>query len=269
MLSGLAALITIALDAYPLYVQLYGPQHVTGPVQPHNVFVLDLLQFVVPGYHQQLGSDATTDLFNRFSGPTELGGYIGIPLLLLVGFTVVRYWSDKLVRFVALLLGLIVILSLGPRCTWPGHSLALPLPWAIPQRLPLFESILPARLALIMFLLLGLLLAIFVDRFPLRSASSKAALCAVLIVALAPLLPALPYPIGRDDTPRFFSAGALAIPKDSVALIAPFASPLGGTSRPMVWQARADMRFRMPEGYSSTAVGASTCATSRRRSSSG
>jgi len=246
---GLAALTALVLDAYPLYVQLYGPQHVTGPVQPHNVFVLDLLQFVVPGYNQQLGFDATTDLFDRFSGPTELGGYIGIPLLLLVGFTVVRYWSDKLVRFVALLLGLVVILSLGPRLHVAGHSLSLPLPWAIPQRLPLFESILPARLALIMFLLLGLLLAVFVDRFPLRSAGSKAALCAVLVVALAPLLPALPYSIGRDDTPRFFSAGAHAIPKDSVALIAPYASPLGGTSRPMVWQARADMRFRMPEGY--------------------
>ncbi len=246
---GTAALVALALDAYPLYEQLYGTQRVTGPVQPHNVFVLDLLQFVVPGYNQQLGFDAATDLFVRFSGATELGGYIGIPLLLLVAFVIVRYWSDRLVRFVALLLGPVVILSLGPRLHVAGHSLSVPLPWVIPQRLPLFESILPARLALIMFLLLGLLLAVFVDRFPTGSGSRKAALGAVLVVALAPLLPGLPYHTGRDDTPRFFSAGARAIPKGSVALIAPFASPLGGTSRPMVWQAKADMRFRMPEGY--------------------
>jgi hypothetical protein len=246
---GFAVVVAVVLDAYPLYFQLHGPQRVTGPVQPHNVFVLDLLQFVVPGYNQQFGFDATTDLFNRFSGPSELGGYVGVPLLVLVAFVVVRYWSDMFVRFFALLLGVVVVLSLGPRLHVAGHSLSVPLPWVIPQRLPLFESILPARLALIMFLLLGLLLAIFIDRFHSRSGRRQAALCFVLVIALAPLLPALPYRIGRDDTPRFFSSGARAIPEGSVALIAPFASPLGGTSLPMVWQSRSDMRFRVPEGY--------------------
>jgi hypothetical protein len=246
---GIAAAATLAIAGYPLYVQFYGGDRVTGPVQPHNVFVLDLLQFVVPGYRQQLGSGAASALFDRFSGRTELGGYIGVPLLALILFVVVSRWSDRLVRLVALLLGAIVILSLGPRLHVAGHVLSPPLPWVIPQRLPLFESILPARLALLMFLLLGLLLALFVDRFPAQTGARKALLAVVLVVALAPLFPALPYPSGKDDTPDFFSAGAGVIPKGSVALISPFASPLGGTSRPMVWQAAAADRFRMPEGY--------------------
>jgi hypothetical protein len=82
-----------------------------------------------------------------------------------------------------------------------------------------------------------------------QARARKALLAMVLVAALAPLFPALPYPTGRDDTPRFFGAGASLIPRASVALISPFASPLGGTSRPMVWQAAADDRFRMPEGY--------------------
>ena len=246
---GVAATAALALDAYPLYVQLHGGERVTGPVQPHNVFVLDLLQFVVPGYRQQFGSDPASSLFERFSGPTELGGYIGLPLLALILFVIVSRWSDRLVRLLALLLGAIVILSLGPRLHVAGHVLSLPLPWVIPQRLPLFESILPARLALLMFLLLGLLVALFVDRFPVRTSARKALLAVVLVVTLAPLFPSLPYPTGKDDTPRFFSAGAGLIPKGSVALISPFAAPLGGTSRPMVWQAAAADRFRMPEGY--------------------
>ncbi|MDX6370942.1 MAG: hypothetical protein QOG93_2444 [Gaiellaceae bacterium] len=246
---GVAVTVALALDAYPLYVQLRGGERLTGPVQPHNVFVLDLLQFVVPGYRQQFGSGPASSLFNRFSGPTELGGYIGVPLLALILFVIVSRWSDPLVRLVALLLGAVVILSLGPRLHVAGHVLSVPLPWVIPQRLPLFESILPARLALLMFLLLGLLLALFVDRFPVRTGARKAVLAVALVVALAPLFPALPYPTAKDDTPRFFSAGASTIPKDSVALISPFASPLGGTSRPMVWQAAAADRFLMPEGY--------------------
>jgi hypothetical protein len=246
---GVAAAVALLLDAYPLYVQLHGGERLTGPVQPHNVFVLDLLQFVVPGYRQQLGAGPASSLFNRFSGPTELGGYIGVPLLVLIIFVIVSRWSDGLVRLVTLLLGAVVILSLGPRLHVAGHVLSVPLPWVIPQRLPLFESILPARLALLMFLLIGLLLALFVDCFPVRRDARKALLAVVLVVTLVPLFPALPYPTARSDTPRFFSAGASRIPKNSVALISPFASPLGGTSRPMVWQAAAADRFRMPEGY--------------------
>jgi hypothetical protein len=100
-----------------------------------------------------------------------------------------------------------------------------------------------------MFLLLGLLLAIFMDRFPLRSSAGAAALTAIVAVALVPLLPSLPYGSGRDDTPRFFSAGALQIPRGSVAVVAPLASGRSGTTASMVWQARADMRFRMIGGY--------------------
>lgn len=246
---GIAAAATLAIAGYPLYFQFYGGERVTGAVQPHNVFVLDLLQFIVPGYRQQFGSGPASSLFERFSGPTELGGYIGLPLLLLTMFVIVTHWSDRLVRLVALLLAAIVILSLGPRLHVAGHVLPLPLPWVVPQRLPLYESILPARFALLMFLLLGLLLALFVDRVPMQTRARKTLLPLVLVAALTPLFPALPYPTGKDDTPRFFAAGASSIPRASVALISPFASPLGGTSRPMVWQAAADDRFRMPEGY--------------------
>ena len=139
-----------------------------------------------------------------------------------------------------------MILSLGPRLHVAGHVLSLPLPWVIPQRLPFVrEHFLPARLA-------------FAHVSPARSAGRRSSPISFtsgangcrarhcspssLVVALAPLFPALPYPTAeRDDTPRFFLRRApSAIPKDSVALISPFAIAAGrsGTSRPMVWQAR-------------------------------
>lgn len=244
-----ALVVAAAIDAYPLSVQLGGAQRVTGSIHPHNVFVLDLLSLVVPGPRQQLSPDSANDLATHYSGLGELGGYIGVPLLVLVVFVLVRYWKDRLVRFAGLLLGVVVVLALGPRLHVAGHSLPVRLPWVVPQRLPYFESILPARLAVIMFLLLGLLLAVFVDRFPRRSRSSGLALGVIVAAALLPLFPALPYPSGMSDTPRFFSSGARAIPHGSVALVAPLAGVAGGTTRPLLWQAESALRFRMPEAY--------------------
>jgi hypothetical protein len=138
------------------------------------------------------------------------------------------------------------LLALGPRLTVAGHTFtAVRLPWVIPQRIPFFENILPARMMLFTFLMLALLVALFVDRIRLP----LLAVAAVVAVALAPLLPNLPYDFSARATPRFFTAGAHAIPRGSVALVAPLAGVAGGTTAPMLWQAEADMRFRMPEGY--------------------
>jgi hypothetical protein len=244
-----AVAVTAAIDAYPLSVQLGGAQRVSGAIHPHNVFVLDLLSFVVPGQRQQLTFDSANDLAAHYSGLSELGGYVGIPLLLLTCFVLARHRRDPLVRFFGLLLAAVVLLALGPRLHVAGHSLPVRLPWVIPQRLPFFESVLPARLAVIMFLLLGLLLAVFIDRFPRGSQNDMLALGALVAVALVPLLPSLPFPSATSDTPSFFSSGAHAIPKGSVALVAPLAGVAGGTTRPLLWQAESALRFRMPESY--------------------
>jgi hypothetical protein len=49
--------------------------------------------------------------------------------------------------------------------------------------------------------------------------------------------------------PAFFDSAAVKrVPEGSVALVAPFARDTN-TSEPMLWQAVAGMRYRMPEGY--------------------
>ena len=49
--------------------------------------------------------------------------------------------------------------------------------------------------------------------------------------------------------PAFFDSAAVhRVPAGSVALVAPFARDTN-TSEPMLWQAIAEMRYRMPEGY--------------------
>ena len=68
-------------------------------------------------------------------------------------------------------------------------------------------------------------------------------------MALAFLFPRVPFPATKSTVPVFFdSADVRRVPAGSVALVAPFARDTN-TSDPMLWQAIANMRFRMPEGY--------------------
>ena len=242
---GIAAAAAIVIAGYPLSVQFFGPERVTGPIQPTGFHVIDALELIVPTSRQEVTFGAANRLGAKFTGQSEIDGYVGIPLLLLAVFVGVRFWRDRLVRFAAVLGALVLLLSFGPRLHVAGHTLAVRLPWIVPQRLPVLENILPARLALFLFLLLGLLLAVFVDRVQMP----RLALAAILAAVFVPLVPNLPYPSTAAASPRFFAGGAHQIPKASVALVVPFAGVSGGTTRPMVWQAAAGFRFRMPEGY--------------------
>lgn len=97
----------------------------------------------------------------------------------------------------------------------------------------------------------AVLVALFLDHAlrerRVRGAPAAGAVAA-LVVALVPLVPAVPYRSSTVVRTRFFtSAAAREIPAGSVALIAPFQTmpPV----EPMLWQAEAAFRFRMPQGY--------------------
>ena len=245
---GAAFVVALVIGAVPLGVQLFGPQHVaasSGPVQSRGTFILDAAELVVPTRREELTFGAANDVGAKFKGQSEIDGYIGLPLLVLAGFAVVAWRRRPVVQFAAGLAAAVTLLSFGPRLTVAGRTLPLPLPWVIPQRLPFLENILPARLTLFLFLLLALLVAVFVD----RSRLPPLAVAATVALALVPLIPDLPFASSASTTPRFFEAGARAVPDGSVALVAPLAGIEGGTTAPMLWQAKADLRFRMPEGY--------------------
>jgi hypothetical protein len=84
--------LTAALLAYPVFLQLLGPDRVAGPVHDTNHFVTDPLSLVVPTVVQQFAPDWATSISNHFSGNvSEWNGYVGIPLLALLLLVLVRY----------------------------------------------------------------------------------------------------------------------------------------------------------------------------------
>jgi hypothetical protein len=237
------------LAAYPLGFQFFGPQRVSGILQPPNTYVSDLLAFVAPPQTVQLSTAGSLALTSAFTGnASENGAYVGIPLILLFTVAAVLRWRRPAVRWAALTTVGIALLSLGPQLHVAGRATGGPLPWAVVGGLPLMESVLPGRLMLFAFLGIGIVVAGLVEAAA-RAGRRPAVLAAgALVFALVPLFPRLPYVSTGAQAPAFFEpgGGAARMPQGSVVLVTPFSN--SHSSSAMYWQATAGYRFRMPEG---------------------
>lgn len=248
--SGIALVVFASLAAGPLRIQFGGPQRIHGVLQPPNVFVSDLANFVVPTSVHLIAPASAVSMSQRWSGNlSEFDAYLGVPLVLVLVFVTLRYWSRPIVRLCSLLMMTLATLSLGPNLHLDGRDTKIALPWRWVARVPVMNNMLPNRLMLYVDLLGAILLAIFVDHLVGVRPRWKAIPGALLgmLVAVS-LFPALPFPSTFSPVPTFFSGdGVRRVPEGSVVLIAPYQQTY--PDEPMLWQADARMRFRMPEGY--------------------
>jgi hypothetical protein len=237
--AGPAVLSFLVLAGYPLSVELLGPQRVRGPVWYLNYYVATLERFVVPSSVQLLGVGHRALL-----GDSSV--YIGIPLLLLTVAAAVWLWRRTVVVVAAVTLTCAVVFSLGGYLhLTDGYTTSAWLPWRVIDGIPFFNNILPIRVLLFGYLALALLLAVFLDR-ALRSPRLRWRLAGILavVVALAPLLPALPFPSERWSVPPFFSSAD--VHRLSTAGSVLMTSSPGYPSS--LWQAVAEMSFRSATG---------------------
>jgi hypothetical protein len=234
--AGGAALLTFAvIAAYPLAFQFLGPQRVSGNVQQPDVYVSDLLAFVIPSR------------FIHFTGNvTENGAYVGLPMLVLFAIGLVAGWRRPAFRWIGLMTLIVAVLSIGPHLHVNGNVTPIWMPWASVEWLPLLGSALPARLMAIAFLGIGIVAAgaFAIARTPVR----RFATGFLLFAGLLAIAPTLPYPSAPAAAPAFFRPGGDVerIRPGTVALITPFSSK--ESTDAMFWQAEANYRFRMPEG---------------------
>jgi hypothetical protein len=236
----------LVLGAAPLAVQFLGPLRVRGLIRPPDLYVTDLLNFVLPTSLQLIHPSFVDPIVSGFTGnASEWNGYVGVGLIVLLLITAVALRRVPVVPVMVFSALLIAVFSMGQHLHVAGHVTSVPLPWRA-GRIPLLGQILPSRLMLYFYLFAAVLLALFVESVA-RSGSTRMRLggLALTLLALVPLAPAWPYPHGLTPEPAFFREGATGIPAGSVALVAPF-SRLDYDA--MQWQADADMRFRMPEG---------------------
>lgn len=233
-----AATVSFALIAgYPLAFQFFGPQVVSGDVQKPDVYVSDLLAFALP-----------SNLIHFTGNTAENDAYIGLPLLALFIAGLVIGRKQGWIQWTGWMTLIVAVLSLGPHLHVNGNVTPVLLPWAAVAKLPLMGSALPARLMVIAWLGVALVVAAVLALGMNVSRRWRFATGAVLLVGIAVIFPSVPYPSVPAGVPVFFrpGGGVEKVEAGSVMLITPFSSK--ESTDAMLWQAAANYRFRMPEG---------------------
>ncbi|MFI5491917.1 DUF2079 domain-containing protein [Actinoplanes sp. NPDC051859] len=262
MLAGLGVTAAVSglLLAYPLYMHFGGPRTFTGTGFDQAYFAEDLKAYI----EYPTRSLAAAVGFGSDLAPnqTEETSYFGLPLVVLVLVALAwlcwRAAPGRRATLAALTtVGVVfLVLSWGPLAKIDKKPTDVELPYEALRHLPLFDSALPARLALVVVGVIGIVLAFTVDRLlsAQRPARSVRALWAAgFAVALVPLFPT-PLPTKERATePAFIADGIWRqyIGENGIMTALPFATT--DTQDGQRWQAytmaRGGAQFRMPGGY--------------------
>lgn len=251
--TGAMMLVFLVLAAIPLGVEFGGPQRITGPVQGGVAGAItysnDLLQLVIPNDLQQLRGAWTERIAARFSGiGVEQNGYLGAPLLAVLG---IGSWRLRRLPWVPPLAAVAVaalVLSLGPVLQVGGHRTHLRLPFRALMLLPLFDDVLPGRLALYAFLSGGLILAATIDRLAGAGRRGRIAAGAVALACLVPLVPFQPFPFDRPSAPAYFDRQAVSdFGPGAPVLLLPYVSPT--EAQTLYWAARTGPELKVMGAY--------------------
>jgi hypothetical protein len=191
--------------------------------------------------------------------PTEETSFLGLPMIVLVMCSLPYLWrratSGRRATLRALtVVGVVfMVLSFGPRLRIMGAQTAIPLPYAAVAQLPLFNSALPARFALVVTGVCAIVLALVVDRLAAEPLWARIACAGGLTVALLPLIPLPLLTMPRAPEPAFIADGRWRayVPPGGAMTALPLATNL--TPDAQRWQAytmaRGGRQFRLPDGY--------------------
>jgi ABC-type uncharacterized transport system permease subunit len=105
--------------------------------------------------------------FELIGGPStglDSSVYVGVPLLILAVVVTIRMRRHPVVVAAAVTVACAMVLVLGGDLTLHGTATGIPLPWIIPQSLPVLNNVLPVRLMVAGYLALAMIVAVFLDR---------------------------------------------------------------------------------------------------------
>jgi hypothetical protein len=257
------ALVAGAALAYPLYHQFFGRGYYRGLPDYILLYGADLGGYWSFARRSVAGDPLVAGKLAQ--GSTEENSFFGWPLLLLLLVVVIWLRRDAIVRSLAVTGLVFAWLSLGSEPKMNGEPIDLTAPWGWLDGLPLFDSVVPTRLALVVTPVIGCVIAIAVARYD-RAVQDRAAGTidgdahaegtvvrllgvAVLAMVLGPLTPT-PLPVfPRPYVPPFFTTAMYKdhIPRDGVVLgVPPGWSP---SLHAMQWQTATGHAYTIFGGY--------------------
>lgn len=245
--------VAACLLAYPTWFALDGPAHLDGPI-PVVPVGESLRALVVPGWAPTI------------VGELQRYGYLGAPVLLLLGWGLWRWRRDRGLVATSVALLTSILGSLGNRLTVDVWPTSVPMPAAVLGHLPLLRDVTPFRFSLLSSLFAGLGAAIVLGHLlagtppaslrarPARSPRSAtlrpaaAAVGAALVAANLVLATHAALLVERVAQPLALARPPiLSLPPGSVLLEYP--EPANTFSDGMVWQAIDGFRYRLVGGY--------------------
>ncbi|WP_370469229.1 hypothetical protein [Micromonospora profundi] len=249
---GVAACTLLAggLLAYPLYVQFAGPMAYHGLSDAVQDYGNDIAAFFAPGSPTLGGNQrANANLAPNYS---EENAFFGWSLSLLAIAIVVWLRREMIVRALAVTGGLFAVLSLGERISWWDRELITG-PWQLLVHLPLLDAVVPTRFGLITTVVVGLLLALAVERaWALRSVERRTVrtlTAAGLAFALLPIAPMPLRMVSRPPVPDFITADRWRTYVGPDQTLVPIPVPSMGNTHGMRWAAATNLDFKIPGGY--------------------
>jgi hypothetical protein len=246
---GVCTLVAGALLAYPLYIQFGGPMAYHGLSDAVRDYGNDIAAFVTPGSPTLGGNErANANLAPNYS---EENAFFGWSLALITAGIVVWLRRELVVRALAVTGLFYAVLSLGERISWWDRDLFTG-PWEWLVRLPLLDAVVPTRFGMITTVVIGVLLAIAVERAwttqPLAQ-HTRTLVGAGLVMALLPIAPMPLKVTSRPPVPDFITSDQWRRYVASDQTLVPVPVPSMGNTHGMRWAASTNLDFKIPGGY--------------------
>jgi hypothetical protein len=219
---------------------------------PPNVYIADLLNFVLPTHVEWWGAGWAQHIAKDFAGnDTEQGVFLGALLIVIVLYAWQR-WRTAAGRFLLACVLLAAYATLGPKLTVDGHGI-LPLPTVFGHdriaghSFPVFNNTLPVRFAVYTALATAVIAALWAASRPRDVSTWVLSGLAVLL-----LVPNPAHWTTRYSIPRFFTDARYRPCLGANAIVLP--QPIDGGGQANLWQAVDHFRFRMAGGRLQTSA---------------
>ncbi|WP_425413087.1 hypothetical protein [Micromonospora citrea] len=242
-------LVAGTLLAYPLYVQFAGPMAYHGLSDAVRDYGNDIAAFFAPG-SPTLGGNQRANI-NLAPNYSEENAFFGWSLSLIAVGIVAWLRRELLVRALAVTGVFFAVLSLGERVSWWDRELITG-PWEWLVRLPLLDAVVPTRFGLITSVVIGILLALAVERsrtLPVEPRTLRTLTTAGLVLALLPIAPMPLKVTSRPPVPDFITADRWRDYVGPDQTLVPIPVPNMGHTHGMRWAASTNLDFKIPGGY--------------------
>ena len=249
-----AGSITLAVLAYPLSVQFFGPQSYHGLPEFVRNFGADLGSFTAYAQRSIAGNPATAARLAQ--NASEENAFFGWGLvILIVGLAV---WMRRSLP-VLTLTGIAVLfaaMSLGPRIFLNGINTGVPGIWAVLHSVPVLNSAVPTRWAMAIAPVVGILLALgceraadLVHRQPSARGPVRVAMIAAGAMALVPIAPTPLRIAPMEQIPTFVTSGMWKRYVDDAHTVVTLPLPDSSYPDPLRWSAYTRQEMRIAGAY--------------------